>query len=197
MPFNSPMSIYSDYGITIDTPDDKTIQILSPFTVSHRNGDSRISTDAVGLTRLNDTIIAITGTNKVIINNSVFSATSVILQTVSGAASISIGETTATIASKNIKMASTGTFFVGSDIYHSKLGVESITNYNETSAPTFPKGIQFADLTVQRTAYAGSLNLGVIKAPALNPTDFIIQSTNYNFGTITAPGSLAYDGGTI
>ena len=197
MPFNSPMSIYSDYGITIDTPDDKTIQILSPFTVSHRNGDSRISTDAVGLTRLNDTIIAITGTNKVIINNSVFSATSVILQTVSGAASISVGETTATIASKNIKMASTGTFFVGSDIYHSNLGVQNITNYNETSAPTFPKGIQFADLTVQRTAYAGTLNLGALRAPALNPTDFIIQSTNYDFGSITAPSSLAYDGGTI
>ncbi len=42
---------------------------------------------------------------------------------------------------------------VGSDIYNSRLNVGRIYNYEGTSAPLFPAGVQFGDQTIQITAY--------------------------------------------
>jgi hypothetical protein len=197
MPRNAQMQITSDFGIRLDTPDERPIEIYSPLTVMHRDGSSRISTDALGLTRLNDTIIAMTATSRVIVNKSVFSATSIILQTDSTSSYISLGETTSTIAGGEIKLASTATVVVGSSLYNSELAVQKITNYNKTSAVQFPRGIQFADNSVQRTAFQSTLNFGQIASPANNPTEFLLQLQTVDFGTVTSPSSLGYDGGAI
>ena len=197
MPRNAQMQISSDFGIRLDTPDERPIEIYSPLTVMHRDGSSRISTDALGLTRLNDTIIAMTATSRVIVNKSVFSATSIILEIESTSSYLSLGQTTSTIAGGNIKLASTATVIVGSSLYNSELAVQKITNYNKTSAVQFPRGIQFADNTVQRTAFQSTLNFGQIASPASNPTEFLLQLQSVNFGTVTSPSSLGYDGGAI
>jgi len=197
MPRNAQMQITSDFGIRLDTPDERPIEIYSPLTVMHRDGSSRISTDALGLTRLNDTIIAMTATSRVIVNKSVFSDASIILQTDSTSSYISLGQTTSTIAGGDIKLASTATVVVGSSLYNSELAVQKITNYNKTSAVQFPRGIQFADNSVQRTAFQSTLNFGQIASPANNPTEFLLQLQTVDFGTVTSPGTLGYDGGAI
>jgi len=196
MPRNAPMEISSDFGIKFDSPDNKPIEIFSPFTVSHRSGQSELSMSAIGQTNLKDSIVAITATTRVIVNKSVFSATSVNLYIDDADAYLSLG-TTSTLAGKSIKLASTGTVKVGSSIYTSKLGVQDITNYNETGPVTVSRGIQFADLSVQRTAYQSNLNFGVINAPSQNPQDFFLQLTAVDFGTITSPSTYGYDGGSI
>jgi hypothetical protein len=197
MPVNDDMRIYSDYGIVIDTADDTPVQILSPLIVSHRDGSSRISTEGNGLLRLNDTIIAVTATNRIILNKSVLQPTNIKFQPDTGDAYIQINPTTATIAAKEIRLASTATIKVGTDIYNSKLAVQDITNWNETGPVTVSKGIQFPDLSVQRTAYQGFLNFGQLATPATNPIDFILQLQQVDFGTLENPGSLAFDAGTL
>ena len=197
MPVNDDMRIYSDYGIVIDTADDTPVQILSPLIVSHRDGSSRISTEGNGLLRLNDTIIAVTATNRIILNKSVLQPSNIKFQPDTGDAYIEINPTTATIAAKEIRLASTATIKVGTDIYNSKLAVQDITNWNETGPVTVSKGIQFPDLSVQRTAYQGFLNFGQLATPATNPIDFILQLQQVDFGTLDNPGSLAFDAGTL
>jgi hypothetical protein len=197
MPQSQPMQLFSDYGITIDTPDDTVVQILSPFTVSHRNGDSRISTDAQGLTRFNDTIIAMTATTRIVMNKSFIQSDRVVLQSDSGIGKLIITDTTTTVEGRVINLASTSTVKIGSDLYNSKVAVQTIVNYNDTGAPTFSRGIQFADLSVQTTAYQGFLNFGILGAPATNPQDFFLQLTAIDFGTITQPSAFAYDAGTL
>ena len=197
MPVNDDMLIYSDYGIIIDTTDDTPVQVLSPFIVSHRDGSSRISTEGNGLLRLNDTIIAVTATNRIILNKSVLQPSNIKFQPDTGDAYIEINPTTATIAAKEIRLASTATIKVGTDIYNSKLAVQDITNWNETGPVTVSKGIQFPDLSVQRTAYQGFLNFGQLTTPATNPIDFILQLQQVDFGTLENPGSLAFDAGTL
>jgi hypothetical protein len=197
MPFNSPMRITSDYGIIFDTPDEDPIQILSPLTVLHRDGSSRISTDALGQTTLNDTRIAITGTNRVVINKSDFFGDYISLKTTSTSASLYLGPTKAIITATEIVLATTSTVKVGSDIYHSQLAVQDIVNYNGTGPVTVSKGIQFPDTTVQRTAYIGGLDFGAITAPATNVEQFLLQLQSVDFGTATSPSTLAFDAGVI
>jgi hypothetical protein len=197
MPRNAPMQIYSDFGINIDTPDQNPIQILSPFRVLHRNGDSRISTDALGQMTLNDVRIAITGTNRVVINQSTFFNDNITLRSATGSSSLYLGPTEAIITATNFRVATTATFKIGSDLNNSKLAVQEITNFNETGPVTFRRGIQFQDLTVQRTAYIGGLDFGAIAAPATNLETFLLQLQTVDFGTIENPGTLAYDAGVI
>lgn len=197
MPQSQPMQLFSDYGITIDTPDDTVVQILSPFTVSHRDGSSRISTDAQGLTRLNDTIIAMTATTRIVMNKSFIQGDRVVMQSDSGIGKLIITDSTTTVEGRVINLASTSTVKVGSDLYHSKVAVQDIVNYNDTGPPTFPRGIQFADLSVQRTAYQGFMNFGVLGAPATNPQDFFLLFTPVDFGTIDQPSAYSYDAGTL
>jgi hypothetical protein len=197
MPFNSAMRITSDFGIVLDTPDDRPIQILSPFTVLHRNGASRISTDALGQTTLNDTRIAITGTNRVVINRSDFRSDYIELRSTSTSASLFLGPTKAIITATEIVLATTSTVKVGSDIYYSQLAVQDIVNYNGTGPVTVSKGIQFPDTTVQRTAYIGGLDFGAIAAPATNTEQFLLQLQTVDFGTFTQPSTYAYDAGQI
>ena len=196
-PVNQPLNLYSSYGIILDTPDDKTITIASPFTVSHRDGASRISTNAVGETRLNDGTIAVTATNRVIVQNSIITPTQIQLKATSaGVIGVAITATGVTL-NGDIRLSSVNRVQVGQDLYNSKLAVQDITNYNGTGPVTVSKGIQFPDLTVQRTAYQGYLNFGQIAAPATNPQDFILQIQAVDFGTVGNPGTLAYDAGTI
>ena len=197
MPQSQPMQLFSDYGITIDSPDDTVIQITSPFTVSHRNGASRISTDGQGLTRFNDTIIAMTATTRIVMNKSFIQSDRVVLQSDSGIGKLIITDTTTTVEGRVINLASTSTVKIGSDLYNSKVAVQTIVNYNDTGAPTFSRGIQFADLSVQTTAYQGFLNFGILGAPATNPQDFFLQLTTIDFGTIDQPSAFAYDAGTL
>jgi hypothetical protein len=197
MPRNAPMQIYSDFGINIDTPDQNPIQILSPFRVLHRNGDSRISTDALGQMTLNDLRIAITGTNRVVINQSTFFNDNITLRSATGSSSLYLGPTEAIITATNFRVATTATFKIGSDLNNSKLAVQEITNFNETGPVTFRRGIQFQDLTVQRTAYIGGLDFGAIAAPATNLETFLLQLQTVDFGTVENPGTLAYDAGVI
>ena len=197
MPFNSAMRITSDFGIILDTPDEDPIQILSPLTVLHRDGSSRISTDALGQLTLNDTRIAITGTNRVVINKSSFFSDRIDLQTTSTSASLHLGPTKAIITATEIVLATTSTVKVGSSIYNSQLAVQDITNYNGTGPVTVSKGIQFPDTTVQRTAYIGGLDFGGISQPATNMEQFILQLQQVDFGTFTSPSSFAYDAGEI
>jgi hypothetical protein len=197
MPVNTDMRIYSDYGIVIDTPDDESVQITSPFTVSHRNGASRISTDAVGNTRLNDAFIYVTATNRIVLNSSIIKDDSVKFQLAAGNAYIEVNATTSTIAGQTVVIASTGTTKIGPNIYQSKLGVQDITNWNDTGPFTASKGIQFNDLSVQLTAYQGFLNFGTLGSPATRPDDFFLQLLNVDFGTITAPSALSYDAGVL
>ena len=197
MPVNTDMRIYSDYGIVIDTPDDESVQITSPFTVSHRNGLSRISSDAIGQTRLNDTYILVTATNRIVLNSSVIKDDSVKFQLAAGNAYIEVQGNTSTIAGQTVVIASTGTTKIGPNIYQSKLGVQDITNWNDTGPFTASKGIQFNDLSVQLTAYQGFLNFGALGSPATRPDDFFLQLLNVDFGTITAPSALSYDAGVL
>jgi hypothetical protein len=197
MPVNTDMRIYSDYGIVIDTPDDESVQITSPFTVSHRNGASRISTDAIGQTRLNDAYILVTATNRIVLNSSVIKDDSVKFQLAAGNAYIEVQGNTSTIAGQTVVIASTGTTKIGPNIYQSKLGVQDITNWNDTGPFTASKGIQFNDLSVQLTAYQGFLNFGTLGSPATRPDDFFLQLLNVDFGTITAPSALSYDAGVL
>jgi len=197
MPFNSAMRITSDYGIIFDTPDEDPIQILSPLTVLHRDGSSRISTDALGQTTLNDTRIAITGTNRVVINKSSFFGDYIELKTTSTSASLHLGPAKAIITATEIVLATTSTVKVGSDIYHSQLAVQDIVNYNGTGPVTVSKGIQFPDTTVQRTAYIGGLDFGSISAPATNMEQFLLQLQSVDFGTFTSPSTYAFDAGEI
>lgn len=197
MPFNSPMRITSDFGIILDTPDEDPIQILSPLTVLHRDGSSRISTDALGQTTLNDTRIAITGTNRVVINRSSFFSDNITLASTSTSASLHLGPTKAIITATEIVLATTSTVKVGSSIYNSQLAVQDIVNYNGTGPVTVSKGIQFPDTTVQRTAYIGGLDFGSIAAPATNMEQFLLQLQQVDFGTFTSPSTYAYDAGEI
>jgi hypothetical protein len=197
MPFNTPMRITSDFGIILDTPDERQIQILSPLTVLHRDGSSRISTDALGQTTLNDTRIAITGTNRVVINRSSFFGDYVELYSTSTSASLHLGPTKAIITATEIVLATTSTVKVGSDIYHSQLAVQDIVNYNGTGPVTVSKGIQFPDTTVQRTAYIGGLDFGAITAPATNLEQFLLQLQSVDFGTAASPSTYAFDAGEI
>jgi len=196
-PVNQPLNLFSSYGITLDTPDDKTVNINSPFTVSHRDGASRISTNAVGETRLNDGTIAVTATNRILLQNSIITPSQVQLKATSaGVVGVTVTATGVTLAG-DIKLSSTNRVRVGQDLYNSRLGVESITNFNGTGPFTASQGVQFPDLTVQRTAYQGYLNFGQIAAPATNPQDFMLQLQAVDFGTVGNPGTLAYDAGTI
>ena len=197
MPRNAPLEITSDFGITLDTPDQNPIKILSPFQVLHRDGASRISTDALGQTTLNDTRIAITGTNRVVINKSNFFNESITLQTTATGSSLYLGPTEAILTATNFRVATTATFKVGSDLFNSRLAVQEITNFNETGPVTFRRGIQFQDLTVQRTAYIGGLDFGSISAPATNMEQFLLQLQTVDFGTVTSPSTLAFDAGVI
>jgi hypothetical protein len=197
MPVNTDMRIYSDYGIVLDTPDDESIQILSPFTVSHRTGQSRISTDAVGNTRLNDQFIYITATNRIVLNTSIVKDDSIKWQLATGIGHVLVEANTATISGQLIKLASTDRTRVGSDVYHSRIGVQDITNFNDTGPPTVSKGIQFQDQTVQRTAYIGGLDFGAITAPATNMEQFLLQLQSVDFGTFTQPSTYAFDAGQI
>ena len=197
MPFNSAMRITSDFGIVLDTPDDRPIQILSPLTVLHRDGSSRISTDALGQTTLNDTRIAITGTNRVVINRSDFRSDYIELRSTATSASLYLGPTKAIITATEIVLATTSTVRVGSDIYNSQLAVQDIVNYNKTGPVTVSKGIQFPDTTVQRTAYIGGLDFGAITAPATNLEQFLLQLQSVDFGTFTTPSTYAFDAGVI
>ena len=197
MPFNSAMRITSDFGIVLDTPDERPIQILSPLTVLHRDGSSRISTDALGQTTLNDTRIAITGTNRVVINRSDFRSDYINLASTSSSASLYLGPTKAIITATEIVLATTSTVRVGSSIYNSQLAVQDIVNYNGTGPVTVSKGIQFPDTTVQRTAYIGGLDFGAITAPATNLEQFLLQLQSVDFGTFTTPSTYAFDAGVI
>jgi hypothetical protein len=197
MPFNSAMRITSDFGIVLDTPDFFPIQILSPLTVLHRDGSSRISTDAQGQTTLNDTRIAITGTNRVVINRSDFRSDYINLASTSSSASLYLGPTKAIITATEIVLATTATVKVGSSIYNSQLAVQDIVNYNGTGPVTVSKGIQFPDTTVQRTAYIGGLDFGAITAPATNLEQFLLQLQSVDFGTFTTPSTYAFDAGVI
>jgi hypothetical protein len=197
MPVNDDLRIYSDYGIVIDTADDTPVQVNSQFIVSHRNGLSRISTDPTGLMRLNDTIIAITATNRISLNNSTITPTSVKLQAEPNNAYIEVQASTSTIAGNTVVIASTGTTKIGSDIYNSRLGVQEISNWNGTGPFTAIKGVQYPDLSVQLTSYLGSLNFGQLGSPATRPEEFILQLLPVDFGTIASPSAYSYDAGTL
>jgi len=43
----------------------------------------------------------------------------------------------------------------GNDVYNSTLRIGRIYNYEGTSAPFFPAGVQYQDNTIQRTAWRG------------------------------------------
>ena len=195
-PVNQPLNLYSSYGITLDTPDDKAITIASPFVLAH-GGQERFSANAVGETRIRDTFVAVTATNRINLQNSIITPTLIQLRaTVAGVTGVTVTATGVTLAG-DIKLSSTSRVIVGQDLYNSKLGVESISNFNGTGPFTASQGVQFPDLTVQRTAYQGYLNFGQISAPATNPQDFMLQLQAVDFGSVTNPGTLAYDAGTI
>ena len=195
-PVNQRAELFSSYGISLETPDDKDIRILSPLLVAF-NGINKYEANAVDETRIRDTFIAVTATTRLNLQNSIITPTLVQLKaTAAGVTGVTVTATGVTLAGE-IKLSSTSRVKLGQDIYNSKLGVESISNYNGTGPFTASQGVQFPDLTVQRTAYQGYLNFGQIAAPATNPQDFMLQLQAVNFGTITNPGTLAYDAGTI
>jgi len=195
-PVNQRAEIFSSYGLALETPDDKDIRILSPLLVAF-NGINKYEANAVDETRIRDTFIAVTATTRLNLQNSIITPTLVQLRaTVAGVTGVTVTATGVTLAG-DIKLSSTSRVTVGQDIYNSKLGVESLTNFNGTGPFTASQGVQFPDLTVQRTAYQGYLNFGQISAPATNPQDFMLQLQAVDFGSVTNPGTLAYDAGTI
>jgi hypothetical protein len=194
---NQRAEFFSSYGISLESPDDKDIRILSPFLVAF-NGINKYDANAVDETRIRDTFIAVTATNRLNLQHSIITANQVKLRATALADTyIQIDPTTATIHSASIRLDTANRIQIGQDIYNSKLGVESLTNFNGTGPFTASQGVQFPDLTVQRTAYQGYLNFGQIAAPATNPQDFMLQLQAVDFGSVTNPGTLAYDAGTI
>jgi len=196
-PVNQRAEFFSSYGISLESPDDKYINILSPFLVSF-DGVEKYNANAQGETRIRDTFIAVTATNRLNLQHSIITANQVKLRATALADTyIQIDPTSATIHSATIRLDTANRLQLGQDLYNSRLGVESITNFNGTGPFTASQGVQFPDLTVQRTAYQGYLNFGQIAAPATNPQDFMLQLQAVDFGTVDNPGTLAYDAGTI
>ena len=96
---------------------------------------------------------------------------------INGTNSVSITGTNITIGDVNHELVLSGyPVKIGPDVQHSTLYVESIYNRAGTYAPFFPAGIQYADSTVQVTAYHN-------EQPALPPVVTIIVP---NWGT--SPG---------
>jgi hypothetical protein len=87
--------------------------------------------------------------------------------------------------SQKIEIASGDTQF--GSLNDSRIYVGSIWNFSGTGPPLFPEGIQFGDLTVQRTAFQGD-NFGFIIANSLAQqaltVDFNNRTYAVDYGTI-------------
>jgi hypothetical protein len=119
--------------------------IRSGTTTAARNNYVHITNGAIGMQSTGT--FAITGKT---IEHTVTSSTSYIKLMNNGgttATSVSVNTSTIELAAPVI--------VAGANVYNSTLFIGRIYNYEGTSAPFFPAGVQYQDNTIQRTAWRG------------------------------------------